>query len=281
MHLQTGTQQRSKWQFDEPAPGRELFIDELFENYRQQARLLVPDIERAPPVFVLGGARSDYTRLNPLIYRLQAAGIGSLTGNLSGHSHASEPGAVAPSLAINLEEAQRFHAHIANRCRTLIGHSLGAAIALKLAARLPQVENIVLICPAVYPDEAHQAPFGPAFTAAISKPYGFMNSDSYAFLQQFRGRVLMVIGEFDGLNSQRFGKAPGTSAGNLRLAGRDRYSPIPEEVTQALMRAVSAERLQCLFLTDCDHGIAAHLRTAPAIADQVANAVEAFILDGS
>lgn len=279
--MQTGTQQRHKWQFDEPSPGQELFIDEQFGNYRQQARLLVPDTERSPPVFVLGGTRSDFTRLNPLTYRLQTAGIGSLTGNLSGHSYASEPGAVSPSLATNLEEAQRFHAHIANRCRTLIGHSLGAAIALKLAVRLPQVDSIVLICPAVYPDEAHQAPFGPAFTAAISKPYGFMNCDSYAFLQQFQGRVLMVIGEYDGLNSKRFGKAPGTSAGNLWLAGNERYSPIPEEVTQTLIRAVSAERLQCLFLTDCDHGIAAHLRTSPAIADQVASVVEAFILDSA
>ena len=279
--MQPGTPQRLKWQFDEPAPGQEQFIEEVFGNYRQQARLLIPDIERAAPAFVLGGARSDFTRLNPLLYRLQAAGIGSLTGNLSGHSLASEPGAASPSLATNLEEAQRFHAHIALRCRTLIGHSLGAALTLKLAARLPDVDSIVLICPAVYPDEAHQAPFGPAFTAAISKPFGFLDSDSYAFLRQFQGRVLMVIGEYDGLNSQRFGKGPGTSAGNLWLAGSERYSPIPEEVTHALMRAVSAERLQCLFLTDCDHGIAAHLRSTPAIADQVADAVATFILDGS
>jgi len=279
MHLQTGTQQRLKWQFDEPAPGKELFIDEQFGSYQQQARLLVPDTERAAPAFVLGGARSDFTRLNPLLYRLQAAGIGSLTGNLSGHSLASEPGAVAPSLATNLEEAQRFHTHIAPRCRTLIGHSLGAAITLKLAARLPQVDSIVLICPAVYPDEAHRAPFGPAFTTAISKPYGFLDSDSYAFLKQFQGRVLMVIGEYDGLNSQRFGKGPGTSAGSLWLAGAERYSPIPEEVTQALMQSVPAARLQCLFLTDCDHGIASHLRSTPAIADQVASAVAGFILE--
>ncbi|WP_079226358.1 alpha/beta hydrolase [Pseudomonas putida] len=281
MHWQTGTQQRLKWQFDEPAPGKELFIDEQFGSYLQQARLLVPDTERAAPAFVLGGARSDFTRLNPLLYRLQAAGIGSLTGNLSGHSLASEPGAVSPSLNTNLEEALRFHAHIAPLCQTLIGHSLGAAIALKLAARLPQVRSIVLICPAVYPDDAHQAPFGPAFTAAISKPYGFLDSDSYAFLKQFQGRVLMVIGEYDGLNSQRFGKGPGTSAGNLWLAGTERYSPIPEEVTHALMRAVPAARLQCLFLTDCDHGIAAHLRSTPAIADKVGNAVATFILDGA
>lgn len=279
MHFQKSSSQRLQWQFDEPAPGTELFIDEVFGNYQQQARLLVPDVERAAPAFVLGGARSDFTRLNPLLYRLQAAGIGSLTGNLSGHSLAAEPGAVSPSLATNLDEALRFHAHIAPRCRTLIGHSLGAAITLKLAAKLPQVDKIVLICPAVYPDQAHHAPFGPAFTAVISQPFGFLLSDSYAFLNQFQGKVMLVIGEYDGLNSQKFGKAPGTSAGNLWLAGTERYSPIPEEVTLALIRAVSPSRLQCLFLTDCDHGIAAHLRSTPAIADQVADAVGTFILD--
>lgn len=279
MHLQTGSTQRLKWQFDELAPGKELFINEAFGDYQQQARLLVPDFERTAPVFVLGGARSDFTRLNPLLYRLQAAGIGSLTGNLSGHSLASEPGAVSPSLATNLDEARRFHTHIAQRCRTIVGHSLGAAITLKLAAQLPQVDSIVLICPAVYPDHAHPLPFGPAFTAAIRKPYGFIDCDSYAFLKQFQGRVMIVIGEYDGLNSQRFGKNSGTSAGSLWLAGAERYSPIPEEVTQALMQSVSAARLQCLFLTDCDHGIAAHLRSNPAIADLVASAVEAFILN--
>lgn len=279
MHLQTGSTQRLKWQFDELAPGKELFINEAFGDYQQQARLLVPDFERTAPVFVLGGARSDFTRLNPLLYRLQAAGIGSLTGNLSGHSLASEPGAVSPSLATNLDEARRFHTHIAQRCRTIVGHSLGAAITLKLAAQLPQVDSIVLICPAVYPDQAHPLPFGPAFTAAIKKTYGFLDCDSYAFLKQFQGRVMIVIGEYDGLNSQRFAKNSGTSAGSLWLAGAERYSPIPEEVTQALMQSVSAARLQCLFLADCDHGIAAHLRSNPAIADLVASAVEAFILN--
>ncbi|PWQ88581.1 alpha/beta hydrolase, partial [Enterococcus faecium] len=59
------------------------------------------------------------------------------------------------------------------------------------------------------------------------------------------------------------------------------YSPIPEEVNLALMRAVPASRLQCLFLTDCDHGIAAHLRSTPAIADQVADTGATFILDNA
>ena len=39
MHLQKGSSQRLKWQFDEPAPGKELFINEAFGNYQQQARL--------------------------------------------------------------------------------------------------------------------------------------------------------------------------------------------------------------------------------------------------
>lgn len=54
MHLQTGSTQRLKWQFDELAPGKELFINEAFGDYQQQARLLVPDFERTAPVFVLG-----------------------------------------------------------------------------------------------------------------------------------------------------------------------------------------------------------------------------------
>ncbi|MDR6711834.1 pimeloyl-ACP methyl ester carboxylesterase [Pseudomonas hunanensis] len=279
MDQHVGGAQRSRWQYDEPAPGDERFFTEAFDGYQQQARLLLADSPRAPAAFVVGGARSDFTRLNPLLYRLQEQGIGSLTGNLSGHSLASEPGAVAPTLATNLEEALRFHRHIAEHCQTLVGHSLGAAVALKMAAQLPAVRKLVLICPAVYPDAAHHAPFGPAFSAAIRQPYAFLECDSYAFLRGFRGKVLLVIGEYDGLNSQRFGQGPGTSAGTRTLAGVSRYSPIPEEVTHALLRSVPAPDVQCLLLTDCDHGIAAHLREAPQVADQVAEVVAGFILD--
>ncbi|WP_153787798.1 alpha/beta hydrolase [Pseudomonas sp. EMN2] len=278
MDAESTTAQRALWQYDEPAPGAERFIDEAFDGYRQQARLLLPDCERAPPVFVVGGARSDFTRLNPLLYRLQQQGIGSLTGNLSGHSLASEPGARDASLASNLQEALRFHQHLDSRSDTLIGHSLGGAIALKLAAQRPNVRKLVLICPAVYPDAAHSAPFGPAFTAAIRKPYAFLDCDSYAFLRQFQGRVLLVIGEYDGLNSRVHGQGAGTSAGLRRLAGVERYSPIPEEVTHSLLRSVPAPHVECMMLTDCDHGIAAHLRDRPEVADQVAQAVGAFIL---
>lgn len=271
--------QRSQWQFDEPAPGTERFIEERFDGYRQQARLLLPLNEQAPTALVIGGARSDFTRLNPLLYRLQQQGIGSLTGNLSGHSLASEPGAREASLASNLDEALRFHQRLDTRSDTLIGHSLGAAIALKLAAQRPSVRKLVLICPAVYPDAAHIAPFGPAFTAAIRKPFAFLECDSYEFLRQFQGRVLLVIGEYDGLNSKVHGQGAGTSAGTRRLAGVERYSPIPEEVTHTLLRSVPAPHVECLMLTDCDHGIAAHLRERPEVADQVAAAVAGFMLE--
>lgn len=278
MELEAASTQRSAWQYDEPSPGTERFISETFDHYQQQARLLIPDVERAPPLFVVGGAQSDFTRLNPLLYRLQASGIGSLTANLSGHSLASEPGAREPSLLTNLEEARRFHRHIAARCQTLIGHSLGASIALKLAAQQPDVDKLILICPAVYPDSAHDAPFGPAFKAAISKPYGFMDCDSFEFLRQFQGRVLLVLGEFDGLNSQTHGQGAGTSAGTLWLAGAQRYSPIPEEVTRTLLKSVPPPHLECLLLSNCDHGIAAHLRTTPVVADQVAQTITEFII---
>jgi len=281
MELEAASAQRSTWQYDEPSPGAERFISETFDSYQQQARLLIPDQERAAPLFVVGGACSDFTRLNPLLYRLQALGIGSLTANLSGHSQASEPGAFEPSLRTNREEALRFHRHIAARCQTVIGHSLGASIALKLAAQQPAVDKLILICPAVYPDSAHDAPFGPAFTAAISKPYGFLDCDSFEFLRQFHGRVLLVMGEFDGLNSQTHGQGAGTSAGTLWLAGAQRYSPIPEEVTRSLLKSVPPPNLQCLLLSNCDHGVAAHLRSAPLVADQVAQTVAEFIFDAS
>lgn len=271
------TANRDLWQYDEPCAGEVRYLVERFDGYEQEARVLLPEGCDTPSVFVMGGARSDYTRLNPLLYRLQALGLGTLTANLSGHSLASEPGAPDASLKINLEEAQRFYLHPERPCQTLIGHSMGASLALKLAAQHPSIDTLVLICPAIYPDDAHDKPFGPTFSEAIRKPYGFMDCDSFSFLRQFPGRVLLIMGEYDSLNSHRFGQGPGTSAGSLWLAGAQRYSPIPEEVTRALLDVVPPPNLECLLLADCDHSIATHLRSHPEVADLVAQTIVEFV----
>lgn len=278
MPIKTAAHGRERWQFDEPSPGRECLVVETFDGYSQEGRLLIPDIEHAPPLFMLGGARSDFTHLNPLLYRLQALGIGSLTGNLSGHSLASLPGARAPSLHTNLAEALRFFRHVEHRCNTVIGHSLGAALALKVAAHhARQVNKLVLLCPAVYADSAYDAPFGPAFTRAISTPHGFLDSDSYKFLRSYRGQVLLVLGQYDGLLAAHHGRTPGTSAGHVEIDGMLRYSPIPAEVIQALSDTLPPGHFEQLTLPDCDHGIAAHLSAHPPQAGALAQQVAAFI----
>lgn len=278
MPIRTAAHGRERWQFDEPSPGRECLVVEAFDGYTQEARLLIPDIERAPPLFMLGGARSDFTHFNPLLYRLQSLGVGSLTGNLSGHSRASLPGASRPSLHTNLSEALRFYRHVEHRCATMIGHSLGGALALKVAAHhARQVERLILICPAVYADSAYHAPYGPDFTQAISTPKGFLDSDSFAFLRRFQGRVLLLLGQYDGLQAADFGRPAGTSAGYVTIDGLQRYSPIPEEVIDGLCTALRPGQLDLLRLEDCDHGIAAHLRARPALTDAIAQQVVAFI----
>ncbi|WP_178117825.1 alpha/beta hydrolase [Pseudomonas sp. R5(2019)] len=269
-------QHQHLWQFNEPCQGTEGFITQHFGEYTLEGRVLGIEHQQLPSVFVIAGARSDYTKLNPLLYRLQARGIASLTGNLSGHSDCAMLKPSPTTLNANLREAERFHNLHKDTLNIIIGHSLGGALALKLAARYStSTQKLILICPAIYADSAYPVEFGPGFKHLISQPYSFLFSDTFEFLRTFEGRVLLIMGQYDGLEGAAHGQKPGTSAGLISLDGAVRYSPIPKEVIDKIKQ--SARHLISITLPGCDHYIAAHLRANPVIAEHLADEVFAFI----
>ncbi|MGY2440709.1 alpha/beta hydrolase [Pseudomonas sp. SDO52101_S400] len=277
----TGTSRlRTRLQFDEAPTGPEGFFSQTFAGYELEGRVLAGHAGESstPKVLAIHGARSDYSRLNAILHPLQALGVASLSFNLSGHN----PGAgIAPehtSLAHNLQEALQFAGHLGAELSTVIGHSLGGALALKVAqAHRASVRRIVLFCPALYAEAAWQEPFGPSFKRAISVPYGFLDSPSLAFLRTFDGEVLLVIGEYDGLQSSAFGGIAGTSAGTRQMGAREIYSAIPYEVIEAIEKSLAPRQLKKIVLPGCDHAVSTWLRENTLHAAELASEIARFI----
>ncbi|CAM3463524.1 alpha/beta fold hydrolase [Paracidovorax anthurii] len=267
--------------FAESPPGPAGYFSEDFGGYRLEGRVLrgrEEDSAAAGPVFAIHGARSDYTRLNPLLFWLQGQGVGSLSFNLSGHGPSSPVPLHATSLARNLQEAERFHAASALPPPVVLGQSLGGALALKLAERHEaSVRKLILICPAVYPEAAHARPFGPEFTAAISRPFGFLDSTSLRFLERYAGELLLVMGAYDGLRAADHGQPAGRSAGTVVLAGAPRSSVIPREVVDAIEGAMAPSRLRKILLPGCDHAVSRWLREDAARVDALGREVLDFL----
>ena len=227
-------------------------------------------------VLALHGARANLHRWQPLLTPLQALGVGSLAPSLSGHGPDTPISLDQTSLAQNLREALRFADLAGAPLRMVIGSSMGGALALRVAEHCAErIDTLVLCGPALYPEAAWTAAhFGVPFRSAISVPFGFLASRSLDFVRRFRGRVLLIQGEWDGLQATDHGAPAGRSAGEVQLplpdgSTRTVWSPIPAEVFTAL-REAAGPRLQHIGLRGCDHRLGAHLLQYPAVAQTLA-----------
>jgi pimeloyl-ACP methyl ester carboxylesterase len=223
-------------------------------------------------MLAIHGARSDHIALNPLLLPLQALEIGSLSFDLSGHTERSPLKIEQTSLAQNLFEAKQFAKSLDPKLDTVFGHSLGGALAMKVAEYFQDtIQTLILSCPALYPEAAYSVKsYGKNFTEAISKPFGFMDSLSLQFLRRFTGNVILIVGEYDGLRAEHYGGIPGRSAGIVELEKcQSVYSPIPAEVFEAIQDAAGS-RLTRIQLDQCDHRVFSHLIQYPQVADTLA-----------
>jgi pimeloyl-ACP methyl ester carboxylesterase len=243
-----------------------------FEGYALPGRWLHGGAEAECRMLAIHGARSDHTRLDPLLLRLQARGLSSLSFALSGHTVDSPVPNDRTSLAINLAESLAFAQLLGHRLEIVLGHSLGGALAMKVAqAHADSVHTLILSAPALYPEAAWSVPaYGPAFTQALSTPYGFLDSLSLPFLRRFKGKTVLVIGEYDGLRAELHGGIAGRSAGEIKSGAMQVYSPIPAEALEAIQQA-AGDKLRLVVLRACDHKIYAHLLKYPQAADALAD----------
>lgn len=229
-------------------------------------------------LIAIHGAKSDYYSLDSILFPLQKMGISSLCFNLSGHKENLRINDKLYSLKGNLEESLFLLKSEKIVIKNLLGFSLGGALALKIAEiHKSSVKRIILFAPAIYTEKAYKVSFGSSFKETISKPSSFLDSESFSFLKTFRGKVLLIIGEYDGLPNMNFNSSLGTSVGHFTYKNKEYYSPIPYEVIYTLEKSINSDNFFKIILKECDHSIMKWLNEYPDAADKLTKEIISFL----
>lgn len=258
------------------APPRDLYCN---SNGRDIRYRLFTDDKRTPELLAVHGARSSLESVDHLLAQLLSGeNIQSVSLDLSGHSGQPDDTGEKFTLRRNLQEVQSIADIFKSSLTSVIGYSLGGALTLKLAERYSNtLDKLVLMCPAIYSDDVYDSTFGDSFRGEITKPFSYLNSSSYGFLKEFSGRVLLIIGEYDGLRAVDHRGIEGSSAGWIVLNnGRTVYSPIPSEVIQGI-EAAANHKLTKLVIPDCDHFVLSALKGNPILAEKVHMEISNFL----
>jgi len=142
------------------------------------------------------------------------------------------------SLRQRVEEARFVIGQYADTSNlTVCGSSMGGYVALKMLELFP-VKNLILFCPGIFDAAAFSVPFDDRFSQIIRQPESWRRTDALQPLEQFTGKLLVVIGEEDAV----------IPPGVIELI--DQHSP-------------KASRKQILRLPGCPHKIQDWLLSHP------------------
>ncbi|QIL73721.1 alpha/beta hydrolase [Diaphorobacter sp. HDW4B] len=194
-----------------------------------------------------GGGAGNINIFSGLRHALLEHDIGSTAFDCIGHGRTG--GAFAESSLLSRQQQAMSvirHANIAPS--TVLGISMGAYNAIRLSEMLP-LQSLILVVPGIYTPEALNVPFGPAFSDIIRQPRSWADSDAWEILGRFRGRLLVIAAEKDGV--------------------------IPLEIPERLYAsATSASERELLVIPDAEHrGLLPIVLARPQWRDAVMNNV--------
>lgn len=233
-----------------------------------------------PNILSIHGARADYTKADAVTLALHEQGHSILGFNMSGHNEASGILPEQTSLNQNVQEAKAFFNYLDSTSpKTVIAYSLGGTPALNLLRdHTNEIEKMVLFYPGIYTSQAYDKSFGEAFRQEISRPFSYRENDTINLLQKFKGRLLLIKGEFDGLDPEEYGKPPGSSAGKVLVDSKEYYSPIPKDVIDMVHQAVPQEKRELIEIPNCDHSVILWMRENPKQAEIFINKLNEFLV---
>ena len=274
----TSKYQASLWFPDKLADAA--YFEHDFQGYSLEGRMLYNQAHDDPWVLSIHGARADFTKSDAVSLGLQKRGYSVLGMNLSGHSEAGVLKLEETSLQNNVDEAEAFFGYLdSEKKKVVIAYSLGGTPALKLLEKhAAEIDKLVLFYPGIYSKDAYDKHFGSEFREVISKPYSYRDNDMLSLLEAFPGKLLLLHGQYDGLDPVQYGKPTGGgSAGEVEVDGIKYYSPIPKEVIDAVYDALSDDRKEKIVVPNCGHSIVLWMREHPDQAEQLLDKIQVFL----
>ncbi|MBJ9705428.1 alpha/beta fold hydrolase [Acinetobacter calcoaceticus] len=228
------------------------FFINNFGTYELEAKFSYCNGFPKKVALLIHGGNSDLSSLSPLEDLLRRENIGTLSFNLSGLNSTSK---TKSSLSQNINESISFYS-LLKKVDIVIGYSLGGYIAINLA-KIFQIDQLILLCPAIYSDQALNKNYGNEFKNEISKPYSFYSSSIWHFLMAYKREVLIVYGELDGIKT-----SDGKSKGFYEINGMTKYSPIPYEIVQAFKKiSMRKANFNLIIEKDKDHYLLKNIKT--------------------
>lgn len=228
------------------------FFLQDFGTYELEAKFSYCNGFPQKVALLIHGGNSDLSSLSPLENLLRKKNIGTLSFNLSGLNSTSK---TKSSLSQNINESIAFYS-LFKKVDIVIGYSLGGYIAINLAKKF-QIDQLILLCPAIYSDQAVNKIYGNEFKNEISKPYSFYSSSIWHFLMEYKREVLIVYGELDGVKTD-----DGKSKGFYEINGMTQYSPIPYEIVQTFKKiSIRKANFNLIIEKDKDHYLLKNIKT--------------------
>lgn len=260
-------------------PGRTRYFAHAFETYAVEGRILFNSANEDPWVFSIHGARADFTKSDAVSFGLQQKNYSILSMNMSGHSKASPRKPEETILGDNVLEVETFYDYLNKRKKKIvIAYSLGGTPALNLLKNhASDIDKLVLFYPGIYTKAAYTKHFGKEFKDTVSEPFSYRQNDTISLLKSFKGELLLVKGEYDGLDPELYNKPAGGSAGEVIIDKKSYYSPIPKEVIDLVYHAVPNTRRKLIEIPQCGHSVVLWMREHQSEAEIFLNQIDRFL----
>jgi pimeloyl-ACP methyl ester carboxylesterase len=265
--------------FNDSPPGQAAYFEQSLGDYVLEGRVLYNEAHEDPWVISIHGARADFTKSDAVAFGLQQRGYSMLGLNMSGHSKAGVLEPEETTLGNNVREVEVFYDYLdGSRPRAVIAYSLGGTPALKLLeGHADEIDKLILFYPGIYAKEAYGKHFGTAFRDVITQPFSYRDNDTIDLLRSFKGELLLIKGQYDGLGPELYDKPAGSSAGEVEIDGHTYYSPIPKEVIDLVYDAVPEGRRQLIEIPECGHSVVLWMRDHVDEASELLDQIDTFL----